>query len=153
MYISLSKILQVHIHHWENIQQGILKLQNFSRISGNVYNKKLWVQLHHWEYALLIFKCILCQIKIKQQAELTFIESVTDFGRNRLKPISFSKYSKLDFLSKATCGMSLKNRLKSYKTNMKPWFIVVYLAVHVPVTITLLDNTTKIHLLWTYNKC
>lgn len=68
---------------------------------------------------------------------------MTDFGRNRLKPISFSKYSKLDFLSKATCGMSLKNRLKSYKTNMKPWFIVVYLAVHVSVTITLLDNNNK----------
>lgn len=43
---------------------------------------------------------------------LTFIESITDLGRNLLKPISFSKYSKLDFLSKATCGMSLKNRLQ-----------------------------------------
>lgn len=26
---------------------------------------------------------------------------------------------------------------------MKPWFIVVYLAVHVPVTINLLDNNNK----------
>lgn len=49
---------------------------------------------------------------IMKQNCLTFIESITDLGRNLLKPISFSKYSKLDFLSKATCGMSLKNRLQ-----------------------------------------
>ena len=56
---------------------------------------------------------------IAQCCEHTFMVSVMDFGRNRLKPTSFSKYSKLDFLSKATCGISLKKRLKQIYTGDK----------------------------------
>jgi len=59
----------------------------------------------------LVLRELLCAVKQRQTLELTFIESITFLGRNLFRPTSLSKYSKLDFLSKATCGMSLKKRL------------------------------------------
>lgn len=55
---------------------------------------------------------------------ITFIDSMTFRGKNLFSPISFSRNSKFDFLSRAALGMSLKNRLnkkkkKSLKTKTK----------------------------------
>ena len=54
---------------------------------------------------------------VKTCMTLTFIESITDFGRKRFKPLSLSNSSKFDFLSKATWGMSLKKRLKKMEVS------------------------------------
>ena len=81
---------------WSNLYTDLrisknLKIQSSSSITAN-FLKCVWISFRRFLGLLLL---------------------ITFFGRNLWRPTSRSRYSKLDFLSRAMCGISRKNRLIS----------------------------------------
>ena len=79
-----------------------------------------------------------------------------DLGRKRLSPISFSRYSMFDFLSKATCCISLKKRLKSeetYQLHIFSFFSWILLLLRGPPWDNFWPNAAYLHTPWLKTLC